>query len=299
MITAVPVSSSVSTTEALGQFYRARRILVAGANGFIGTNLVHALHLLGAQVSSIVRGRRPHQSYGTVLCGDLRDKQFTSCAIQGQSLVFDLAGTMGAVDSNSEPVRSLDEDLRAQLTLLAACADLKGPVRLIFPSSRLVYGKPQYLPVDELHPLAPQSMYAVHKLTVEQYLSVLSQHSGLSYTVLRLSNPYGPHQPTVKRSYGVINTFLMAAASRKPIMIYGDGQQKRDYIHVHDVVVALLMCPMYDTTTNCIFNLGGRVATRIGDVAKIITDAAGGTGIRFAPGPMTTRRSKPVITFLI
>ncbi len=281
----VPFHSCFRNDAELKAFYASRRVLVVGGDGFMGVNLLNVLRYLGADVSLISRSGQCHARYGQLFQGDLRDEELVVAAVEDQSVVFDLAGVAGATESNRNAIRCLDEELRAQLTLLSACARLAQPPHVIFPSSRLVYGRPLYLPVDESHPLAPQSIYAAHKITVENYFSVLSQHSDLSYTVIRLSNPYGPFQVAANRSYGVINHFLRAAANGEPIKIYGDGRQKRDYIHVEDVIAALLLCPMRAAARNRIFNLGGRIPISLASVAEIIAKAAGGTPIHFVPWP--------------
>jgi nucleoside-diphosphate-sugar epimerase len=281
----IPFHPSLRNNAELRSYYASRRVLVVGGDGFMGVNLLSVLRYLGADASRISRSGNGNAGEGRLFQGDLRDEEMVTAAVASQSVIFDMAGVAGAVDSNRNANLSLDEDLRAQLTLLTACAKLERPPQIVFPSSRLVYGRPQYLPVDESHPLAPQSIYAAHKIAVENYLSVFAQHSELSYTVIRLSNPYGPFQARGNRSYGVINHFLQAAACGDPIHIYGDGRQKRDYIHIEDVIAAFLLCPLREAARNRVFNLGGRAPISLAEVAEIISEAAGGTPIHYVPWP--------------
>ncbi|MBM3223998.1 MAG: NAD-dependent epimerase/dehydratase family protein [Candidatus Tectomicrobia bacterium] len=173
--------------SALEAHYRQRRVLVMGADGFLGINCIYALQRLGAEISIVSRRATPRavDFQGRVFHGDGRDRALVRAAVAQQSIVFDFLGTMGAVDSNHDPLRSLEEDCRPHLTLFQTCAEAPTPPLVLFCSSRLVYGKPQYLPVDEAHPCQPQSMYAVHKLTSEQHLQVLQQSHGLRFCVLR------------------------------------------------------------------------------------------------------------------
>jgi nucleoside-diphosphate-sugar epimerase len=199
--------------------------------------------------------------------------------------VFDFAGVSGAVESNDNPLRSLEEDCRPHLSLFQACAEAQEPPLVVFCSSRLVYGKPQYLPVDESHPLAPQSMYAAHKITAENYLRVFGHTHGLRSCILRLSNPYGPHQPQVARSYSVLNQFIRAASEGVPIKIYGNGCQQRDYIYIDDVITAFLLCAIHEKCYGQTFNLGGRDSISIKTAVERIAWLAGGTPVHFEPWP--------------
>ena len=199
--------------------------------------------------------------------------------------MFDFAGVSGAVDSNQDPVRSLEGDCLSHLSLFQACATAKESPLVVFCSSRLVYGNPQYLPVDEAHPLLPRSMYAVHKITVENYLKVFNHTHGLRFCILRLSNPYGPHQPWGARSYGILNQFIHAALEGVPIKIYGDGHQQRDYIYVNDAITVFLLCVMHEKCRGQTFNLGGRHSISIRTAVEKITRLAGGTPVHFESWP--------------
>lgn len=280
-------SQRCSDTGALRDFYRNRPVLVTGANGFLGVNAVHALEALGARVTVLVRQERVRaQGFsGRVIQGDLRFGETVRTAVAGQSIVFDFAGVSGAVASNQDPDGFLDRECGPHLQLIKACAEATPSPVVTFCSSRLVYGRPRYLPVDENHPLCPQSMYAVHKITIEHYLHVFATTHGLRFVVLRVSNPYGPYQPRDPRNYGVINRFIRDAADGRPIRVFGEGRQKRDYIHVADVVTAFLAAAMTDACHGHVFNFGGRRAVSIAEAAHTIARLAGGTPVCFEPWP--------------
>ena len=266
-------------------------MLVAGADGFLGLNCIHGLQQLGAEISTVTRRaspRCPHVS-GQIFRGDLCDPGLSRTAVKGQSIVFDFLGSSGAAQSNEEPIRSLDEELRAQLNLMLACAQSgdNSPL-LMFCSSRLVYGRPRYLPVDEQHELMPQSVYAAHKIAAENYLGVFARAHGLRYCIVRLSNPYGPYQSNNGQAYGVINQFLRAAARGEPIRVYGEGRQRRDYIHVNDAITAFLQCAAHELCYGQILNLGGQTVISLGEAAQWIAKLAG-TAVEFVPWPQTAR----------
>jgi UDP-glucose 4-epimerase len=279
--------ASAECSSLLRDAYRQRKVLVVGADGFLGMNCVYALKELQADVSLFTRraATRVRDFHGITFHGDLRDRRATHNALEKQTIVFDFAGTMGAVESNQEPEESLDQECRAQLSLFQACAETRNPPLVLFCSSRLVYGKPQYLPVDEAHALNPQSIYAVHKITAENYLRVFGQTRGLPHCTIRLSNPYGPHQQVGTKGYGIINRFLWTAARGEPIRIFGEGHQLRDYIHVDDVVTAFLLAGVEQRCRGQIFNLGGRQPVSLQSAARRISELAGGTEIRYEPWP--------------
>jgi UDP-glucose 4-epimerase len=280
---------SSARLKEIAEFYHERPVLVVGADGFLGYNCVLMLRDFGADVSVLSRRResRAAASSKRAFFADLRDSGTVAAAVSGQSLVFDFAGALGAVESNQNPLRNLDEDCRLQLNLFEACAGSKAMV--VFCSSRLVYGKPDHLPVNEESKIQPQSMYAAHKLASELHLSVLAQTRGLRYSILRLSNPYGPHQYSNLKSYGIINQFIRTACTGNSIRIYGDGLQKRDYIYVNDAILAFLLCPMNAHCEAQTFNLGGRQAVSVIEAAELISRIAGGSGIHFEPWPKNYR----------
>lgn len=278
---------SITHDASVRAFYHQRKILVVGADGFLGINCVYALHELGADITILTRRPTPRAVgfAGRVFQGDLRDYGLVRSMVDDQTIVFDFAGVSGAVQSNKTPLRSLQEDCYPHLSLLHACACAHTLPLVVFCSSRLVYGKPQYLPVDESHPLASQSLYAVHKITVENYLRVFSHTHGLRYCILRLSNPYGPYQPQELRSYGIINQFICMASKGMPIKIYGAGEQQRDYIYVDDAISTFLLCAMHTMCHDQVFNLGGRNRISIRTAVQQIAQLAGDTPVYFEPWP--------------
>jgi len=286
-----PLDGVLSGREDVRAFYQGRSVLVTGADGFLGFNCVRMLAGLGAHVSVLSRRAQPRSAplAVRVFRGDLGDPELLRVALAGQSVVFDFAGVSSAVESNKDPERGLDEECRPHLRLLEACSRLQSPPVVVFPSTRLVYGKPRYLPVDEEHPLAPQSMYAVHKIAVENYLQVFGQTRGMPFCVFRISNPYGPYQPADARGYGVINQFIRRAARGEPIRIFGDGAQRRDYVYIDDLISVMMLGAMTEACHGEIFNLGGAEGVSIADAARAITRLAGDTPLAFEPWPEAYR----------
>ncbi|HEY4743770.1 MAG TPA: NAD-dependent epimerase/dehydratase family protein, partial [Desulfuromonadaceae bacterium] len=216
---------------------------------------------------------------------DIRDEEKVERVVRDQEVIFNLAGKSGAADSNKTPLNDLDINCRGHLTVLEACRTFNPGVTIVFPSSRLVYGKPQYLPVDERHPLVPDSIYAAHKLAVENYHLIYGRLYGLKTTVLRISNPYGPFQAGEGRAYGIANAFIQAAVSGRPITLFGDGSQRRDYLYIDDLVEAMLCAASVPESRGRVYNIGDGHGTSLLELAELAVAAAGSGEIVRVPWP--------------
>lgn len=273
--------------ELLADRFGGKRVLVAGADGFLGYNCVLALRGLGAEITAV--SRRVNSHIATLVDhihhADLTSPKEAAAAARNQAYVFDFAGTSGAVSSNSAPSESVDAECRPQLTLFEACARSSPEAVLVFPSTRLVYGKPQYLPVDESHALAPQSMYAASKIAIENYLRVFERTYGLRSVILRLSNPYGPNMLAEQTRHNVINRFMYLAARGQGIRVFGDGSQKRDYLHVYDAINAFMAGAANERCHGQTFNVGGTLPISIRDAVDVIASEVRNAIIEHVPWP--------------
>lgn len=274
-------------------FFAGRKVLVTGGLGFIGINLCARLVALGAEVT--VLDSFVPLSAGAMLedilrrmrlvVADIRDAEKVERSVRDQDVIFNLAGKSGAADSNKTPLNDLDINCRGQLTILEACRSFNPLAVIVFASSRLVYGKPCYLPVDEAHPLAPESVYAVHKLAVENYHLIYGRLHGLRATVLRISNPYGPFQAGEGRAYGIANRFIQLAVAGRKITLFGDGHQRRDYLYIDDLVGAMLAAAATEKASGRIYNIGDGTGCSLADLARMAVDEAGGGTIVTVPWP--------------
>jgi UDP-glucose 4-epimerase len=262
--------------------YRGKRVLVTGGLGFIGFNLVQALQSASANVGVLNRSWPPRPgSVETTLPGvtffkgDIRDPAVVEDAVAGCELIFHLAGKSGPAASNASPLDDLDVNSRGTLTLLESCRLVNSGVKIVFPSSRLVYAANAESPVNETAPTAPLSAYGIHKLAAEQYLLLYQRLHGLRVCVLRITNPYGPFQRPEQNRYGIVNWFIHEAVHGRPLRVYGQGTQLRDYIHIDDVVVAMLAAGVAPEADGKIFNVGTGRGVSFLEVAKMITRAAG------------------------
>jgi UDP-glucose 4-epimerase len=155
----------------------------------------------------------------------------------------------------------------------------------VFSSSRLVYGRPQSLPVAEDHPLAPRSFYAANKLCCEHYHRSFAASRAVTFTLCRISNAFGPDPEFARKNHGVINHFVEQSLAGQPLRLFGDGSQLRDYIYVDDLIEALLLCGGHPAARNEIFNVGRGEGIRLCDAAEQIRQAAGGPPVEFQPWP--------------
>lgn len=270
-----------------------QRILVIGGMGFIGANLVERLIADRATVTILTPLRERHADQAArfehqgvrIIEGDLRDRELIPALVDGQDVIFNLSGQSGAVRSMEDPWTDLDINLRGNLVLLESMRASGSRARLVFVGSRLQYGKPLRLPAGEDDLGDPLCLHAVHKRTVEEYLKLYAHLFGLNYAVARVTNPYGPGQPKGRTAYGVINRLIHLALADETLPIYGDGRQLRDYVHVADVVDALLIMATADAAAGRAFNVASGVGTSMVDVANAIIDIAGGGRVQHVAWP--------------
>jgi UDP-glucose 4-epimerase len=269
------------------------RVCVIGGLGFIGVNLTERLIAERVSVTVLTPLRERHEEQAAdferrgarIVEGDVRDRELMPSLVDGQQFVFNLSGQSGAVRSMEDPWADLDMNLRGNLVLLEAARAASSRPKLIFAGSRLQYGKPAALPVREEDLGDPLCVHAIHKRTVEDYLKLYAHLFGVTYSVARITNPYGPGQPKGRTAYGVINRLIHLALAGETLPIYGDGTQQRDYIHVDDVVDALLALAASDTAHGRAYNVASGVGSRMIDVANDIVRIAGGGRVKHVEWP--------------
>ncbi|HEY0511548.1 MAG TPA: NAD-dependent epimerase/dehydratase family protein [Thermoanaerobaculia bacterium] len=272
-----------------------RCVVLLGGLGFIGLNLVPELLRAGARVEIVNRSLDPlalrwldRQAAGSsvgVHQGDIRDAEKLHGWLEPADVVINLAGESGAVKSVRDAPTDAQVNVGGHLAVLEALRGRRRPVRVVFISSRLVYGVTGPTPVDEAHPARPTSLYGLHKLTVEHYHRLYWEHFGIPYTVLRLTNPYGPFQLPDRREYGIVNRFILTALRGETITLFGDGSQLRDYLHVSDAVAAILRTSTDGRAAGEILNVGAGVSVSLREMAEKIVAAVGSGRVGVVPWP--------------
>jgi len=250
----------------LSESYQGKRVLVTGGIGFIGSNLALRLVELGAEVvlldsmlpqyGATLRNIEPIKDRVRVNISDIRDPHSLRQIVQGQELIFSLAGQVSHSESMRDPLTDLEINCRSQLALLECCRHEVPKVRIIFASTRQIYGRPQYLPVDEKHPLVPIDVNGINKLAAEMYYTLYDAIHAIETVSLRLTNTYGPRMDLDSDNKGFAGIFIRKALRGEVIRIYGSGEQRRDFNYVDDVVDALLIAGASKTIRREVFNLG-------------------------------------------
>lgn len=268
-------------------------MLVIGGLGFIGVNLSTTLAAQGARVAVLTPDRARHvsgamalESDGVeVIEGDLRDQPLLEKIVADRHVVFNLSGQSGAVRSMEDPWTDLDVNLRGNLVLLEALRARNRDAKVVFAGSRLQYGHVDSVPVSEDAPRDALCLHAIHKQTVEHYLALYQKLFGIRYSVARITNPYGPGQPSSRTAYGVINRLIHLAIADRALTIYGDGMQLRDYVHVDDVVSALVALAGSPTADGRAYNVGSGQGTSLVDLAAQVIAIAGSGRIEHVEWP--------------
>ena len=279
----------------LARYYRDRRVMITGGLGFIGSNLAHRLVALGADVL-LVDSLIPE--YGgnlfniagieervRVNVADVRQESTMNYLVQGRSIIFNLAGQVSHIDSLRDPHTDLDINCRSQLTLLEACRRHNPSAKVVYASTRQIYGRPDFLPVTEQHLVRPTDVNGINKAAGEYYHIVYNNVFGVRACALRLTNVYGPRQLIKHNRQGFIAWFIRLALEGREIPVFGDGSQVRDFVYVDDAVDAFLAAGMCEACNGEAFNVGGREPMAHRDLVKLLTELAGGGRYTFVEWP--------------
>ncbi|MFM1767824.1 MAG: hypothetical protein RJA22_353 [Verrucomicrobiota bacterium] len=267
--------------------FAGRRVLITGGLGFIGSNL--ALRLAGqGAVLTLVDSLVPE--YGGNLfnvapirdsvrinISDVRDEHSLAFLVQGQDFLFNLAGQTSHLDSMQDPYTDMEINCRAQLSILEACRKYNPSIRIVFASTRQIYGRPDYLPVDERHLLRPVDVNGINKMAGEWYHILYHQVHGLRACALRLTNTYGPRMRVKDARQTFLGTWVRQVVEGRPFEVW-EGSQRRDFNYVDDVIEALLLAVTKDQATGQVFNLGGAEVVTLDELARTLMGTAPGGG---------------------
>jgi len=276
--------------------YRDKKILITGGLGFIGSNLARALLLQGAEVT-LVDSLIPQ--YGgnifniddikdrvSVNICDVRDPFAMTYLLQGKDYLFNLAGQTSHMDSMSDPQTDLDINAAAQLSILEACRKSNPNIKIVFASTRQLYGKPDYLPVDEKHPTRPVDVNGINKLAGEWYHLLYNNVYGIRACALRLTNTYGPGMRIKDARQTFLGIWVRLLLEGKPIKVFGDGLQLRDFNYVDDCVNALMLAGASDQANGKVYNLGSAEVVRLKTLAEMMVDLESGATFDLIPFPL-------------
>ena len=276
-------------------YYSNKNILITGGLGFIGSNLARALVGQGAIVT-LVDSLNPLyggnyfnvadiQGKVTIRIGDVRDAEEMAHLLEGKDYLFNLAGQTSHMDSMSDPQTDLEINTTAQLLMLELCRKFNPKIKVIFASTRQIYGKPDYLPVDEKHPIRPVDVNGINKFSGEWYHILYNQVYGIRACALRLTNTYGPGMRVKDARQTFLGIWVRLLIDKMPIKVFGDGLQLRDFNYVDDCVDALLLAGSSELANGKIYNLGSSEVVSLKEVAKMMVSLEEGGQFELVPFP--------------
>jgi UDP-glucose 4-epimerase len=264
--------------------FRGRRVIITGGLGFIGSNLARRLAAAGASIL-LVDSLIPE--YGgnlfniegiedkvTVNISDVRDEHSMRYLVQGQDFLFNLAGQTSHMDSMADPYTDLEINCRAQLSILEACRKWNPDIKIVFASTRQIYGKPEYLPVDERHLVRPVDVNGINKMSGEWYHLLYNNVYGVRACALRLTNTYGPRMRVKDARQTFLGIWICLLVQDLPFEVW-DGGQLRDFTYVDDAVDAFLMVASDRAADGQVFNVGGERSISLRDLAELLVRVAG------------------------
>ncbi len=258
---------------------KGKNILVTGGAGFVGSHIVDKLSpenkvtVLDNLSSGSLSNLEKSKDRITFVKGDTLDKELLRNMVGEVEYIFHLAANVGNIKSIEDPYLDMDVNIKGMLNLLEACwnSNIK---KLVYSSSGAIFGEARYLPVDEEHPLNPESPYAVSKLAAEKYCFAYWKVHGVPTVSLRYFNIYGPRQGRSEYA-NVISIFINRIKEGKPLTVFGDGKQTRDFIFVEDVVAANLLAATQPAAVGEIFNIGTGIGSSLEELIGILDQVSG------------------------
>jgi nucleoside-diphosphate-sugar epimerase len=289
------ITQTGSKTGEPASAYRNRHVLVTGGLGFIGSSLARRLAQFGARVTVVDSmvpgcGANRHNLADVahsvrVIVRDICEAPSLAGEIRRADVIFNLAGEISHTHSMRYPERDAAINAAAQLRFLDQCVRTAPGKRIVYASTRQIYGSPRYLPVDEAHPIQPVDFNGIHKYAASAYHLLFSSMGRLDSIVLCLTNVYGPRMALRLPCQGFLGTFVRHALTGKTIEIFGDGRQLRDPVYIDDVLDVFLKAGCVPEAESRVYNVGGPEAFTVARIAEIASAAGGTPAPVFRPFP--------------
>lgn len=270
-------------------------VLITGGLGFIGSALAHRLVALGARVT-LVDAMLPGAGGNLANVADIRDRVQINISdvrdpvsfrylVRGQRYLFNLAGQVSHIDSMRDPFADLEINCRAQLAMMEACREHNPAIRVVHTATRQQYGRAKTLPISEDHVQDPVDVNGINSIAGESYHILYQRVYGIRTTSLRLTNTYGPRMLIRHNRQTALGWLIRLAVEGRTIELFGDGEQRRDFNYVDDVVDAILLAATNAAAEGQIFNLGGEPISLRETVELLVAVAGSAGGYRLVPFP--------------
>ncbi len=279
--------------------FSGKKVLITGGLGFIGSNLARRLVDLGADVTLVdslipeYGGNRFNvaglEDKMAINISDVRDEHSMKQLVAGKDYLFNLAGQTSHMDSMTDPYTDLEINCHAQLSILETCRARNPNIKIVFASTRQIYGKPDYLPVDEKHLLRPTDVNGINKMAGEWYHILYNNVYGIRASALRLTNTYGPRMRVKDARQTFLGIWIKHLVEGKPFEVWG-GDQLRDFTFVDDAVNALLLAATHEEANGKSYNLGGCEVVSLKELAEMLTRVAGGGEFQLKEFPKDRKR---------
>jgi len=260
--------------------FKNKKVVITGGLGFIGSNIAHRIVNYGAHVvliDSMTPGCGGNyynvneiQDNVEIIEKNLCDEDVVDYITDETDYIFNMAAKTSHMDSLKDPIADMESNVKAHILILDKIKRLGKPVKIVYTSTRQVYGKSVYLPVDEKHLKQPLDINGINKLSGEQYHMLYHRLYGLNCTVLRLTNTYGPRMRIKDTKQNFLGMWTKNIVQGIPIEVWG-GAQVRDYNYIDDVVDALVLSVTEDKAIGKIYNLGGDETITLRDLAEIFS----------------------------
>jgi nucleoside-diphosphate-sugar epimerase len=279
----------------LAPSFHGKRVLITGGLGFVGSNLARELVEHGADVTLVDSLIPEHGGLLFNIAGiedavrvnisDVRDRHSLRYLVRDQDYLFNLAGQNSHLDSMRDPDTDLEINCRSQLSIMEACRRENRDVKIVFASTRQIYGRAVQLPVDEGHPIAPVDVNGINKTAGEWYHRLYGDVYGMRVSILRMTNTYGPRMRVRDARQTFLGVWFRLLLTGREFELWGDGTQRRDFTYVDDCVAAFLLAAAREEANGRVYNLGGSEHVSLRELADLLVAMNGSGSYRIVPFP--------------
>jgi len=271
-------------------------ILITGGLGFLGSNLATKLSHRNYKITildnldPLYGGNRfnlfdANMQNIKVVIGNVINKDLVYNLVKNKNYVFHFAAQVSYIDGLNIPYDDININIISTLNVLESIRELNQKTKVIFSSTRMVYGKVKKNPVLETHETKPLSLYGINKLTSENYLNLYWKNFGIKSTIFRITNPYGIKQQIKHSKYSIVGWFVRQAMENRTINIFGEGNQKRDYVYSEDIINSIIAVAFNEQSNGETYNIGYGYSCKFKEMVNIVVNIVGKGKIEYKEWP--------------